>query len=759
MDKQLFEEYENVTRWQSLRFTKEDLFAWKCCCYRLDKEIKEINRYDFPCSLRNVVTKDAYISLINYYLSISNNDNKICIVTALKMYAGDKVNIGYYRPIPPVDSLLEYACKKMNCSREVAALVMGRMMQIIPENCFNMISPQRELIREGASSETEILEKDIPKCLFVNGKEFILQDPRDDDLDYSGNIEQSKCRYFDSEGNNFYFMAVRTILEGSNKPFLSIGYKSVVIRLLSRKEINDNPYATVLLCQDENISYFLRKRLRKDGHGESSNFVVSGYWEHADAQKYIDFSPLAGRNVVIIPPITEEGLRAVPEWIKLCQRGGASDVRVYTGMLLLDETPMTSEEPPAWLRYVTCHAIPLRNADTTIFKNITDKSISSKEYDDWLQDCGLKTQRIIRAVGETKNQSLISFESLSDIEDIEKVTDYSLDAMISPSNATLIWGPSNVGKTLTVLEFIKALTTRETCFGLKVSSVRKVYYLEGEPDQNRLRRACKQICHSDEQFDIFIKHFIYGTLQSHITLDEIDDGEIDSIIRSIKEKNCHIVVLDNILSLAPKAANGNATKFQKFIQSLKNNNLSVIIIHHSTKGGKSPKGPVELEALMQNIFQLEKGQDLPELQSIVAVQKALEEAGPTLKMTLTKCKVFPGLEKKFGVYHLPEGGRWELVAGESFSEIKTIDGSSSTAEMKAETLEFNAAEGNSLELTPDEERVHNSLKKLGKWVKRLELEKHCGFKADKLRLLLQSLIEKKFVTKTGRGKSTHYQAS
>lgn len=759
MDRYFLEQYGNVTRWQSLSFTKEDLSAWKHCYYRLDKEIKEINRYDFPCSLRNMATKDAYIALINYYLSILNDGNKICIVAALNMYAGDKVNIGYYRPIPPVDSLLEYACKKMNCSREVAALVMGRIMKILPENCFNMISPQRELIREGASSETEILEKDIPTCLFVNGKEFILQDPRDDDLDYSGNIEQSKCRYFDSEGNNFYFMAVRTILEGSNKPFLSIGYKSVVIRLLSRKEMNDTPYATVLLCQDENISYFLRKRLHQDSHGESSKFVVSGYWEHADAKKYIDFNPLAGRNVVIIPPITEGGLRDVPEWIKLCQRGGASDVRVYTGMLLLDEIPTISEDSSTWLRALTCHAIPLRNADTTIFKNITDKSISPKEYDDWLQDCGLKPQRMHRAVEETKNQSLLSFESFSEIENIEKVSDYSLDAMISPSNATLIWGPSNVGKTLTVLEFIKSLTTRETCFGLKVSSIRKVYYLEGEPDQIRLRRACKQISHSDEQFDIFQKHFIYGTLQSYIKLDEIDDGEIDFIIRSIKEKGCQIVVLDNILSLAPGAAKGNTTKFQKFIQSLKNNNLSVIIIHHSTKSGESPKGPIELEALMQNIFQLEKGQDLPELRSIAAVQTALEEAGPTLKMTLTKCKVFPGLEKKFGVYHLPEGGRWELVAGESFSETMIIDDSSSAAEMTAETLEFNAAEGNSLELTPDEERVHNSLKKLGKWVKRSELEKHCGFKADKLRLLLKSLIEKKFVTKTGQGKSTHYQAS
>lgn len=38
-----------------------------------------------------------------------------------------------------------------------------------------------------------------------------------------------------------------------------------------------------------------------------SNFVVSGYWEHADVQKYIILVPLAGRNVFIVPPITEMG--------------------------------------------------------------------------------------------------------------------------------------------------------------------------------------------------------------------------------------------------------------------------------------------------------------------------------------------------------------------------------------------------------------------------------------------------------------------
>lgn len=104
-------------------------------------------------------------------------------------------------------------------------------------------------------------------------------------------------------------MAVRVIPEDVNKGFLYIGRKPVTIRLLSRKEMNDNPYATVLLCQDENISYFFRKQLKEDGHGESSNFVVSGYWEYADVQKYIDFSPLAGRNVFIVPPITENGLK------------------------------------------------------------------------------------------------------------------------------------------------------------------------------------------------------------------------------------------------------------------------------------------------------------------------------------------------------------------------------------------------------------------------------------------------------------------
>ena len=108
---------------------------------------------------------------------------------------------------------------------------------------------------------------------------------------------------------------------------------------------------------------------------------------------------------------------------------------------------------------------------------------------------------------------LILFEKLCDIEVAEDVVEYKLDAMISPSNATLIWGPSNIIKTFVVLEFIKSLTTRKKSFGLKVSSIRNVYSLEGEPDQSRLRRSCKQICHSDEQFNVFVKHFIYIILQ------------------------------------------------------------------------------------------------------------------------------------------------------------------------------------------------------------------------------------------------------
>ena len=185
-------------------------------------------------------------------------------------------------------------------------------------------------------------------------------------------------------------MAAQVIPEDVNKGFLYIGRKPVTIRFLSRKEMNDNPYATVLLCQDENISYFLRKQLKEDGHGESSNFVVYGYWEDADVKKYIDFSPLAGRNVVIVPPITENGLKSVPQWIKRCQRGGDSNVRVYNGMLLLNEMPMTSEESSTCLRTLACHVIPLYGADTTVLKNIADESISLKEYDEWLHDRCLK---------------------------------------------------------------------------------------------------------------------------------------------------------------------------------------------------------------------------------------------------------------------------------------------------------------------------------------------------------------------------------
>lgn len=99
---------------------------------------------------------------------------------------------------------------------------------------------------------------------------------------------------------------------------------------------------------------------------------------------------------------------------------------------------------------------------------------------------------------------MILFEKLCDIEVAEDVVEYKLDAMISPSN---------IIKTFVVLEFIKSLTTRKKSFGLKVSSIRNVYSLEGEPDQSRLRRSCKQICHSDEQFNVFVKHFIYIILQ------------------------------------------------------------------------------------------------------------------------------------------------------------------------------------------------------------------------------------------------------
>ena len=74
MDAHFLKEYANISTQRSRSITNEDRYAWEYYLHILDKEIR------FSCSLRNTVNIDYYIDIVNYYLSMLSNDDKISFV-------------------------------------------------------------------------------------------------------------------------------------------------------------------------------------------------------------------------------------------------------------------------------------------------------------------------------------------------------------------------------------------------------------------------------------------------------------------------------------------------------------------------------------------------------------------------------------------------------------------------------------------------------------------------------------------------------
>ena len=96
MDDHILKEWNNILSQRSYSFTNEDEYAWECCLRILDKEI---SKCDFPCSLRNTVNRDVYIVIVDCYLSMLSDHEKISIVAALNKYSGDIVDTNFYKPI------------------------------------------------------------------------------------------------------------------------------------------------------------------------------------------------------------------------------------------------------------------------------------------------------------------------------------------------------------------------------------------------------------------------------------------------------------------------------------------------------------------------------------------------------------------------------------------------------------------------------------------------------------------------------------
>jgi hypothetical protein len=651
------------------------------------------------------------------------------------------------------ESIISLASSSLNRGPLEAAQVVGGLLGLKPEYCFHTF-PAGSNTPPPLPTRTSIIGEYIPKQLIVRGRSYQLEDV-DYLHDFSGFKEQAVCRY--ANGNDDFFVLASRV-ERDGEPALRIGAAPASAWLYSRTRMARYRKAPVLLCLDMRVAMHFREKAREGRLLERAGIIASGCFGGGNAFDALHYKDLVGHPVVIIPDSTREGLKGAEDWAKRCAREGAESVGVYPWPIIAPGMPVLDDSCPhgPWQKELWGRAVYLDRIElpSKLAQDVCHQSIPTAAYRGWMASVALVSEPV-EAVRESKGT--IQFLRLGDIQGKEASAQalLALDILITPQYKTLIWGCSNAGKSWVAIQLALAMAGGFKAFGLAAMAPRRICYLDGEVGGEDFKERCDQLLQGNPDAQVLVNQNLSVLPQSGLNI--LDTACSQKIIEQLCHEKADVLVIDNLLSLAPSAAKSNANGLFTFVGQVEQAGIAVIIVHHSGKDGTNFKGPSELASLSQNVIGLE-GRD--QLANQEGQSPELEEAcqadGPVVRMTVTKCKAAPQLERKSCIYHLPVGGGWRHIEGFLADAGQTPTPEALNSMSKA--MEFPVIPPRNVDmgsLSPDEEKVFNELKKQKS--SRSELETRTGLKADKLSGILRKLQDRGLIVKEGNGKATYYR--
>lgn len=653
------------------------------------------------------------------------------------------------------ESIISLASSSLNRGPLEAALVVGGLLGLKPEYCFRTF-PAGSNAPPPLPPGTSIIEEYIPKRLIVRGRSYLLENV-DYLHDFSGFKEQAVCRY--TNGNDDFFMLASRV-ERDGESALRIGAAPASAWLYSRTKMARYRKAPVLLCLDMRVAMHFRENAREGRLFERAGIIASGCFGGATAFDALHYKDLAGHPVVIIPDSTREGVKGAEGWAKRCAREGAASVSVYPwpiiapGMPVLDDScPHEPWEKELWGRAVYLDRIEL---PSKLARDVCHEAIPIADYRRWMKSMGLASVPVEEGNARDFSIEFTRFDNIVD-EGRGDVRALTLGVLITHRYTTLIWAPTNVGKSFVAIQLSLALATGGTAFGLPAMFPRQVCYLDGEAGEGDFKARCEQLLqeNSDDRENVGQNLRVLSLPGSNI----LDTACSQKIIEQLRNVKADVLVIDNLLALAPSAAKSNADGLFKFVREVQRAGVAVVIVHHSGKDGTNFKGPSDLASLSQNVIRLEGRDQLASQEGRSAeVDEACRAGGLVVRLFVEKCKALPQLEQTACTYHLPVGGGWRHIEGflADVGQSPMSEGlSSEPRAVEPPVVPTRDVDMDSL--SPDEEKVFSALKE--KKSSRSELETRTGLKADKLGGILRNLSDREIIIREGRGKSTYYRCA
>lgn len=389
----------------------------------------------------------------------------------------------------------------------------------------------------------------------------------------------------------------------------------------------------------------------------------------------------------------------------------------------------------------------------------------------------LGEQQILNS-GDGGDFKLLSIDEMAQLcSSHVSARDVTMSDLFKPSQRTMIFGDSNVGKSYVMQDIALAFATGDACFCFHKSKPVRIVYLDGEMGDSFFPRMTML---SGGDLDPLVKNNLKVMSLRGRPLGNLKSTEI--VIHKIEEYRPNLVIADNIISLFGEAVKGNVAPLKSFVETLEKIGIAVVLAHHTGKSAETYKGPIELEALCQNVIHLKGRQQIQDefakealsMPPRMAALMVAKEIGPLVSMSFKKCKICPEFEKLKNYFYLPINGQWSPLDLEGASntyagwkndatDAFTNTGLPVLENVTSDTTRFYDSSPDTgtkdvttspIELTYEQREILDAAKKFP--ISNKDVRKILDCSESKASRLLKELVEANLLLRNGHGPATKY---
>lgn len=212
--------------------------------------------------------------------------------------------------------------------------------------------------------------------------------------------------------------------------------------------------------------------------------IVSGFAGGKDALKGLLLSDVAGHFVTIIST-GQEGWDGVKLLAKRCLESGAAGVNVYPWPIVQGDTLNMFLYKPEMQDVLLANTKDLGAIElpSQLVAHIRREAIRIEDMASWKKNVLLLEATTMSTECEQicpTGFKIVTFDQLPDVTPRADNAPVSVRQMFTPQYTSLIWGPSNAGKSWMGIELAISLTTGTPYFYFTSSPACKLCYLDGE---------------------------------------------------------------------------------------------------------------------------------------------------------------------------------------------------------------------------------------------------------------------------------------